>query len=677
MSTRSPASLRLYQEFLCSEAKGKNIIVLLPTGAGKTVVGAEIMREKLEVGGGVQRETMVHAERKGCLRPRLRLAVFLVPTCFLVEQQAQAIRAWFIAKNSTLRVEQYHGDFKFPQLGTFDVLVSTPEAFRMKQRRLPSELGWDALCLLVFDEVHHVLKDHPYRKLALALQRHHAGGGTPVQVVGLTALLTYAVTPAKIERAKNQLCRELGIQAMPYVPKTDLLRDGFHAGTAIETEVRDEVEVPEHFEAHKVEPEHMRKPHLVHKTFWRRITDRTATSFALNLVSIVRLTEAHLKIASSSSPLSIQKLAAWGEYANQRAHAHRENARPALEQKFLYLEHLYEALRMVVLYWEEPKGCELAVLFLNMMGEKTGISIRDFPRIHDMGSELSRSVCDFFDTYDAFPQLTHLIEELLRQHEARPTKLRAVIFVQQKTTAHILAHHLNHDEDLRELKIEAVPLHSTTTAPPTKSITFTKADEKRNLNLFSRGLKQILVSTSVAEEGMDVGEANCVIRFDPPLTGVSFVQARGRARQKQSAHVITAQRSDRTVEKLQAVEEKQAEMAATFSPCGCPVDSAKEKMAQRSRERGALKGLKPDAQPKEAASILNIFCKQTKTCLGERLSEKGDELSLVYTSCLRTVRVEQAVSPPFTKQHLKLAKQQAAAELVKKLLHECCPVSSK
>eukprot|EP00808_Paulinella_micropora_P002659 g26380.t1 len=464
MSTHSPASLRRYQQFLCREAKGKNTIVLLPTGAGKTLVGAEIIRQKLE------------AEQKRCC-----LAVFLVPTCFLVEQQAQAVRAWFVAKNSALRVEQYHGNFKFPQLGTFDVLVSTPEAFRIKQRHLPSELGWDALCLLLFDEVHHVLKDHPYRKLALALQRHHAGGGTPVQVVGLTALLSYAVTPAKIERAKNQLCRELGIQAMPYVPKTDLLRDGFHAGTAI------------------------------------------------------RLIEANVEISSSSSPLSIHKLAAWGEYANRRALAHRENALP----RSLYILNIgTKHCGWWYCTGRNQKG-ELALLFLNMMGEKTGIRIRDFPRIHDMGSELSQCVCDFFDTYDAFPQLQHLTQELLRQHEARPTKLRAVVFVQQKTTAHILAHHLNHDEDLQDLKIEAVPLHSTTTAPPTKSILFTKSDEKRNLTLFSRGLKKILVSTSVAEEGMDVGEANCVIRFDPPLTGVSFVQARGRARQKQSAHGAT------------------------------------------------------------------------------------------------------------------------------------------
>lgn len=40
-----------------------------------------------------------------------------------------------------------------------------------------------------------------------------------------------------------------------------------------------------------------------------------------------------------------------------------------------------------------------------------------------------------------------------------------------------------------------------------------------------------MFATGVAEEGMDVASANCVIRFDPVVTPVSYVQSRGRARQ--------------------------------------------------------------------------------------------------------------------------------------------------
>ena len=119
-------------------------------------------------------------------------------------------------------------------------------------------------------------------------------------------------------------------------------------------------------------------------------------------------------------------------------------------------------------------------------------------------------ISEFFRKYDVFPHFSHLIQELLTQKELLPTELRALVFVQQKTTAHILAHHLNLNKELRMARLEAVPLHSTTTAPPTCSIKFTKKHETENLGLFTSGKKNVMVATIVAEEGMDIGAANCV-----------------------------------------------------------------------------------------------------------------------------------------------------------------------
>ena len=55
--------------------------------------------------------------------------------------------------------------------GHFEVLVSTPEAFL--NLSISTQLGFklDMFCLVVFDEVHHMLKDHPYRKIAKNLKR--------------------------------------------------------------------------------------------------------------------------------------------------------------------------------------------------------------------------------------------------------------------------------------------------------------------------------------------------------------------------------------------------------------------------------------------------------------------------------------------------------------------------
>ena len=102
-------------------------------GSGKTLVAAETIK-----------------------RVSHRRALFLVPTCLLVAQQAEAVRVW-----TGRDVREYMGGLAAPHSG-FEVLVSTPKAFMSAQMQ-HEHLAWSGFDLVVFDEVHHVLKEHPYR----------------------------------------------------------------------------------------------------------------------------------------------------------------------------------------------------------------------------------------------------------------------------------------------------------------------------------------------------------------------------------------------------------------------------------------------------------------------------------------------------------------------------------
>lgn len=132
----SVMELRDYQLRIAEECERANTIVLLPTGSGKTLIGAEVIKR---IGGR---------------------ALFFVPTCLLVEQQANALREW-----THLEVAEFMGGLTLPS--SFDVLVTTPEKFRLVQTRanagggpLPidpesgsSLLQWSAFRIVIFDEV--------------------------------------------------------------------------------------------------------------------------------------------------------------------------------------------------------------------------------------------------------------------------------------------------------------------------------------------------------------------------------------------------------------------------------------------------------------------------------------------------------------------------------------------
>ena len=63
------------------------------------------------------------------------------------------------------------------------------------------------------------------------------------------------------------------------------------------------------------------------------------------------------------------------------------------------------------------------------------------------------------------------------------------------------------------------------------------------LRQFRAGDLNCLVSTSVAEEGLDVRQCQLVIRHDLPSTLLAFIQSRGRARMAASDMVLMVDQS--------------------------------------------------------------------------------------------------------------------------------------
>jgi superfamily II DNA/RNA helicase len=139
---------------------------------------------------------------------------------------------------------------------------------------------------------------------------------------------------------------------------------------------------------------------------------------------------------------------------------------------------------------------------------------------------------------------------------AETSSFHGVVFVEQRLMAHVVAWYVgNYDRALAACFNTAV-IHADT--PATHLLRMTKAQGRKSIDRFRTKEANLLVATNAAEEGMDIPEANAVVRFDPISTAVSLVQGRGRAREAHSDFVVLDERHNRTVAALQDAERNQS-----------------------------------------------------------------------------------------------------------------------
>ena len=125
--------------------------------------------------------------------------------------------------------------------------------------------------------------------------------------------------------------------------------------------------------------------------------------------------------------------------------------------------------------------------------------------------------------------------------------LCAIVFVERRYTALILSKQLNMaaklDQELSFIKSNFVIGHGTGAMVNYSSnaeMNFKKQEEvlRKFRNDKKRHEFNVLIATSVVEEGLDIPKCNVVCRFDFPKNYRSYVQSKGRARAKGSKYYM-------------------------------------------------------------------------------------------------------------------------------------------
>lgn len=170
--------------------------------------------------------------------------------------------------------------------------------------------------------------------------------------------------------------------------------------------------------------------------------------------------------------------------------------------------------------------------------------------------------------FDAVPEIqdVEIRDKVVRLIQSIPKddSLLGIVFVKERVVTAVLRILLAKHSSTRHLRIGSVMGNSVDTTRKKKNelINIIQTDDQQDtLADFRSGQLDLVISTSVMEEGIDVPACNFVLCFDMPSNLKSFIQRRGRARQQQSTLVIMSP-SASIVSTWQTLEAQMKEMYA-------------------------------------------------------------------------------------------------------------------
>lgn len=186
------------------------------------------------------------------------------------------------------------------------------------------------------------------------------------------------------------------------------------------------------------------------------------------------------------------------------------------------------------------------------------------------------------DSSISLDHLSHKVELLIQNLvavAAETPKFTGLVFVEQRVWVAALAEILSVHPQTRDLFRLGIHLGTSQSSKRKTNITalVEPKHQPNTLEDFRSGKINLIITTNVLEEGVDVSSCHIVICFERPKNLKSFIQRRGRARMPNSQYVIFLPEAtgSRTPESWQSLEE---EMKAAY------LDETREMKLAEERE---------------------------------------------------------------------------------------------
>ena len=480
---RNILQFREYQKMIANSAMTKNTMVILPTALGKTIISLLVCINTL-------------------YNNREKRILILAPTRPLVNQHRNS----FVSCIKLLDDQIAMVTGKIPPHARTTVwnkkvirlVFSTPEL--VKNDIIERRLSLKDFFLIVFDEAHRAVKDYAYTFIAEQYMQHC----THPLILGLTA------SPGSEKNKIQEICNNLFIEHLEY--KTEEDADVKRYINLIDVKWK-WFDLPSEY--HYVRS--ILKTMLEEKLDWlvsRNIIKKDSRwIFKRDLITIGEQLRYSLNVRLVEERPSLYFALMQQSIALSLMHCIQ-----LMESQGFY--SLWNFLNRTQL--EESRSHKL-LLNDHRLKEVKGL-IQQLKIEHPKIEYLIKILKERFDSQFNLNGNSNLTDS------ASEKKSRVLVFTQYRDTAlHIV-------ELLNKSKIKASRFVGQSEKQGDPGM---KQEEQNSiLEYFKEGDFNVLVATSIAEEGLDIPEVDLVVFYEPVPTEIRHIQRRGRTGRKNIGSVI-------------------------------------------------------------------------------------------------------------------------------------------
>lgn len=414
--------------------------------------------------------------------------LFLAPTKPLVEQHASFLRKVLVDEGMVaLMTGETEAEGRGEIWKSARIVVSTPQV--IENDLLSRRIDLEKVSLVIFDEAHRAVGNYAYVYIA---KRYAREASSPL-VLGITA------SPGSEGEKISEICASLGIEK-------------------ILTRTESDPDVLPFVHQREVEWIRLNVPEEL-------LRIRTAIEDVLKS----RMDELNrLGISPARIELRASKKELLGLQAMLRTGAARQ-PNPTLFRAISLMAEILKLQHAVEL--AETQGPDALGRYLHRLhGEALSRSGSKASRRIIEDQRIGKVMADLAETKAEHPKLARVREILHEQIEAKPDS-RIMVFTNYRDTASALLEFLKQDQAIKAVRFVGQASRQDDSG-------LTQKKQAEILQKFRSGEHNVLIATSVGEEGIDIPSTDLVLFYEPVPSEIRSIQRKGRTGRARAGRVV-------------------------------------------------------------------------------------------------------------------------------------------